>query len=150
MTEPRKQVTVDDVERRLILEHKKPYFDWLKQVVTLALAALTALLALQGHYVPVKPLYQMLLVVGWVALAVSILAGLYALRSEYSTPLSAAQTLRNIRRGQGEVAAVHHLQAGGGYPPPGGHRASVTTLVICFALALICICAFASVNLLLR
>ena len=39
----RKQVTLEDVERRLVEEHRKPYYDWLRHLITLAVATLTTL-----------------------------------------------------------------------------------------------------------
>jgi hypothetical protein len=140
-------VTPEDVERRLVLEHKKPYFDWLRHVVTLALAALTTLVALQGHYVPSHPKFSWLLAVGWVSLAVVIACGLFALRSEYSTPLAAAAKLRALRASGGEEAAVAYLRQSNGTLPHPLHKWSVRGMVAAFIIALCSVCAFAIVNL---
>ena len=148
MNQPeRKLVTPEDVERRLVAEHKKPYFDWLRHVVTLALAALTTLVALQGHYVPKQPHVPYLLAVGWVALAITIVAGLFALRSEYATPLTAAKKLRKIRATSGESAAAAHLQQSGGTLPHPLHKWAVRAMVASFLVALCSVCGFAVANL---
>src|SRR5437773_6698007 len=129
MNEPsRKTVTFEDVERRVVGEHSKPYYDWLRHVVTLALAALTPLVALQGHYVPQKPAFPVLLAVGWAALAVTIVAGLFALRSEYSTPLRAARRIREIRSTQGDQAAAAALSSNSGTLPSPMHKWSVRAM----------------------
>ena len=143
-----KTVTLDDVERRLIVEHGKPYYDWLRHVVTLALAALTALIALQGHYVPQQPKLPALLAVGWASLAITILAGLFALRSEYATPLAAAQRIKTMRATIGDAATAEHLTRRGGTLPNKYHKYAVRGMVTSFIVALVSICAFAIANLL--
>jgi hypothetical protein len=149
MSQPeRKLVTLEDIERRLVAEHTKPYYDWLGHVVTLALAALTALVALQGHYVPQSPRLPMLLALGWASLAVTIVSGLFALRSEYATPLAAAKELRTMRATLGDAATAGLLTKRGGTPPNRLHPWAVGTMVMSFMVALVAICAFAIVNLL--
>lgn len=148
MNEPqRKLVTVEDIERRLVGEHRKPYFDWLRLVVTLALAALTTLVALQGHYVPQNPVAPYLLAVGWVALALTIVAGLFALRSEYATPLAAAREIRSARSALGDQAAAAEITRNPGTGPSPFHKWAVRAMVACFLTALGSICTFAIVNL---
>ncbi len=148
MSEPtRKTVTFEDVERHLVGEHRKPYYDWLRHLVTLALAALTTLVALQGHYVPQKPALPVLLAIGWAALALTIVSGLFALRSEYSTPLRAARRIREIRATQGDEATATALNSNSGALPNPVHKWSVRAMVISFLVALVAICTFAIVNL---
>lgn len=143
----RKNVTFEDVERRLVESHLKPYYDWLRHVVTLALAALTTLVALQGHYVPKSPVAPYLLALGWVALAVSIVFGPFALRSEYAMPLSAVEPIKRMRRTQGDVAAAISLNSNSGTLPHPLHKWAVRGMVFCFLIALFSICTFAVVNL---
>lgn len=144
----RKPVTLDDIERRLVQEHGKPYYDWLRQVVTLAIAALTALVALQGHYVPKQPRLPVLLAIGWSALAITIAAGLFALRSEYAIRLAAARRIRTMRATLGDAATAERLTKRGGTPPTKFHRWSVRTMVVSFMVSLVAICGFSIVNLL--
>jgi hypothetical protein len=143
----RKTVTFEDVERRLVGEHRKPCYDWLRHVVTLALAALTALVALQGHYVPQKPVAPFLLAVGWAALAITIVSGLFALRSEYTTPLLAARRIREMRAQHGDQFAATSLEKNSGTLPNSMHKWSVRAMVGSFLVALASICAFAIANL---
>lgn len=144
----RKPVTLDDIERRLVQEHGKPYYDWLRQVVTLAIAALTALVALQGHYVPKQPRLPVLLAIGWSALAITIAAGLFALRSEYAIRLATARRIRTMRATLGDAATAERLTKRGGTPPTKFHRWSVRTMVVSFMVSLVAICGFSIVNLL--
>lgn len=143
----RKTVTFEDIERRLIGEHRKPYYDWLRHVVTLALAALTTLVALQGHYVPQKPAFPFFLAIGWAALALTIVSGLFALRSEYSTPLLAARRIREMRAIQGDHFTAISLNKNSSTMPNSMHKWSVGTMVTSFLVALTSICAFAIANL---
>ncbi len=146
-TPERKLVTFEDVERRLMSESRKPYFDWLRHIVTLALAALTALVALQGHYVPLKPKLPMFLAIGWCALAVAIFCGVFALRSEYITPLAAAKKWRKLRQELGDEAVGRLLNSNTGTQPHWSHKWSVRIMVISFVVAVASICCFAIVNL---
>jgi len=143
----RKIVTFEDVERRAVGAHIKPYYDWLRLVVTLALAALTTLVALQGHYVPSKPKFPLLLALGWVSLSLTIVSGLWALRSEYSTPLRSIQRIRSLRREHGDAYAAAALSKNSGTLPAPTHKWAVRGMVGSFLVALIAICAFAIANL---
>ena len=143
----RKSVTFEDVERRLVGAAFKPYFDWLRHVVTLAVAALTALVALQGHYVPQKPAVPYLLAVGWAALAMTILLGLVALRAEYATPLAAARKIRATRATHGDALAAGNLNRNSGTVPGPLHKWSVRLMVAHFVVALAAVCTFAIANL---
>lgn len=148
MTEQnRKTVTFEDIERRLISSHQKPYFGWLRHVVTLALAALTSLVALQGHYVPQKPSWVILLAVGWASLAFTIVFGLIALQAEYKTPLAAAKKIREMRALHGDHATASALNRNFATQPGRTHRWSVRAMVCFFLIALTSICCFAVVNL---
>jgi len=97
MNNDRKIVTLDDIERRHSLDSRRPYFDWIRQVVSLSTAALTALIALQGNYLPSNPQLPFLLVICWLALLLTIFLGIFALRAEYQTSLDAINELRISR-----------------------------------------------------
>jgi hypothetical protein len=145
--QPRKTVTFEDLERRHIDAHGKAYYPWLRHVVTLALAALTSLVALQGHYVPSAPRLPLALAVGWAALGVCILSGLYALRSEYATPLNAAKDTRQRRVKYGDAQVAHEMNVNVGHSPPRMHKWAVRLMVASFIVALTAICGFAIANL---
>ena len=131
----------------MLSAHQKPYFDWRRHVVTLALAALTSLVALQGHYVPQNPSWVLALAVGWGSLVLTIFFGLVALQAEYKTPLSAATKIRKLRASQGDQAAALALNRNSGTSPGRIHRWSVRAMVSSFLTALLSTCAFAVVNL---
>lgn len=143
----RKIVTLDDIERRHIANHIEPYFNWIRHVVTLSVGALTALVALQGHYVPRSPQLPMALAVCWVALATSIACGLFALRAEYLSPLAAAQRLRTMRAAHGDNATARWVSENNGTPQPWQHKLAVRLMLSCFLVALSSLCAFAVANL---
>lgn len=147
MDSDRKQVTLEDIERRTLSSHLMPYYNWLRHVVTLALAALTSLVALQGHYVPSKPQYPMLLAIGWASLALTIVFGLWALRAEYATPLRSVRRLREMRAKHGDAYAAATLSSNSGTLPHPSHKWAVRGMVVSFLVALAAICAFAVANL---
>jgi hypothetical protein len=148
MTEmERKIVTLDDIERRHIQNHAKPYYDWIRQVVTLAAGSLTALVALQGHYVPRNPAHPRTLAIAWVALALTILFGLLALRAESSLHLASARRLRAIRATHGDAYATRFVRRSTGMGPGWIHRWSVNLMLLSFLVALVSLCFFSIANL---
>jgi hypothetical protein len=142
-----KTVTFEDIERRLINQARDPYYNWLRHVVTLSLAALTSLVALQGHYMPTDPTAVHLLAIGWLALAVVIMCGLYVLSAEHRTPLKAAKEIRKMRKDFGDYYAVEQLNKNRPTYPGGQHNLAVRIMVASFLIALLSICAFAIINL---
>lgn len=148
MEEPRKQVTLDDIERRHMAGAFAPYYEWLRHLVTLATGTLTVTVTLQGYYVPKAPLLPWALVGAWLCLVLSIGAGLFALRWQYRGPLKAAKSLRLLRARLGDAAAAVHVQQGRDTAPPSSHKWSVRVASTSFALALLALCLFSSWNLL--
>ena len=148
MTSDRKIVTLDDIERRHILNHRKPYFDWIRQIVSLSTASLTALIALQGSYLPSHPQLPFLLAICWLALLLTIPLGIFALRSEYQTPLDALKQIKKSRAEIGDQETTILISNGtlSGAVPPWHHRWSVRLMVTLFIISLSSLCAFAIVN----
>jgi hypothetical protein len=144
--EGRKSVTVDDVIRRHWLEHEAPYYGWIRQVVTLATAALTATVALQGHYVPKQPAWPWLLALTWAALALSVATGLAALRYQYRSRQDTANALLEMKAQRGEAATAQALEAGWSLPVPALHGILVLAMAACFGLGLAALCTFAALN----
>ena len=145
----RKTLTLDDLERRHMANHLEPYWGWIRLVLSLATGALTLLVSLQGHYVPKQPVHPWLLVLAWVLLVLSVVAGLWALRWSHIGPLVAARNLRRLRRKAGDAGAVAVLaRGGGGAMPPANHRWSIWLMSASFVSALLLLCAFSAVNLL--
>jgi hypothetical protein len=143
----RKHVTLNDLERRNSIAHLKPYYDWIRHVVSLSTASLTALIALQGNYLPSHPRAIYFLALAWLALLSTILLGIFALRAEYTTPLAAVERIRKMRATYGDAYAANNIMQGNGTPPRWFHKWAVRLMVGSFALALGSLCLFAVVNL---
>lgn len=146
MTE-RKMVTLDDIERRLIASHQKPYYDWLRHVVTLAVGSLTALVTLQGHYVPRNPELPIALALTWITLAMTIFLGIFALRAEYSLPLAAARDLQSMRATYGDNQTASLVMSGRSLKPSWHHRWAVRLMLSSFFVAVSSLCVFSIKNL---
>lgn len=144
----RKIVTLDDLERRHLQGHNDPYWQWIRLVVTLSTGSLTALVSLQGHYVPKHPVLAWVLVLAWAAHALAIASGLLALRWSYRGPLHAAYSLRRLRQTQGDEAAKRWVTRGRQTRVPAWHRWSVQVMTASFLLALVALCWFSAANLL--
>lgn len=148
MSNDRVVVTLDDLVRRHVEDHRKPYYDWLRLLITLCTGTLTALVALQTHYVPRHPQQLWALALCWGALTTSIFLGLLALRAEYLSPLEAAQKIQNSRVTVGERATeILVLNRQFQVTPPWHHRWAVRLMLALFFLALLFLCVFAISNL---
>ncbi|MGE4500140.1 MAG: hypothetical protein AB7C96_07305 [Hydrogenovibrio sp.] len=143
----RKTVTLDDIERRHVTAHITPYYSWIRHVVSLSTASLTALIALQGHYLPSHPQAISLLALSWLSLLLTVLSGLVALRSEYATPLAAVKKIREMRRDHGDMYAANQIQQRNSTPPHWSHKWAVRLMLSAFSIGLICLCIFAVINL---
>lgn len=141
-------VTLDDLERRGVAAHVKPYYDWIRHIVSLSIASLTALIALQGSYLPNHPQVICFLALAWLALLSTILLGLVALRAEYTTPLASASRIRKMRVEHGDAYAANSITKGSSTLPHWSHKWSVRLMVGSFVVALCSLCVFAVVYLL--
>jgi hypothetical protein len=147
MSNDRKIVTLDDIERRHLADHRKPYYDWLRHLVTLCIGTLTALVALQGHYVPLHPKLLWALALCWAALTATIFFGILALRAEYLLPLVAVQKIQISRATVGDDATAQLISRGGlQISPSWHHRWAVRLMLTLFFLALLSLCTFAISN----
>lgn len=113
----RNLVTLDDLERRFVSEHLKPFYDWIRLVISLSTVSLTLLVSLQSHYIPKEPKSVWLLAACWLSLVVSVGSGLLALSGEYQTPLDMARDLRQRRIDCGDVATVADVVKNPGFAP---------------------------------
>ena len=150
MNNERKIVTLDDLERRGGEMHRQPYFDWIRHVVSLATAALTALIALQSSYLSSHPQLPILLAACWLALLVTILLGILVLRTEYITPLNSVNRLRALRAEHGDEYTKNYISKNSSVKPPWYHSWAVRLMVFSFVLSLVLLCIFAVINLLVR
>ena len=143
----RKIVTLDDIERRHIADHRAAFYAWIKHITTLSSTILTALVALQKYYIPETPEGLILLQLCWGSLALCIVLGLVALYGESQTLLDAAIDLRKVRLEYGDQYAAHNLANGKPIYPRRFFSISQKLLPYCFALALFSLALFAILNL---
>lgn len=97
---------LDRADSALAAAQHTAYYAWIKHVVSLSVAALTALVSLQSHYVPQEPALPGALAVSWVALLLAIAAGMKAMEGEHRTQIEAANQLREWRDTFGETEAM--------------------------------------------
>jgi hypothetical protein len=142
----RRIVKLDDIERRLVKVHRKPFHDWIRQIVTLSSGGLTLLVGLRGNYVPHDPKALWTLYVCWISLATCILSGVVCLAYEWRIPLLAAKHVRDMRIEQGEAATIQHVQTHVGPPVPGIAKWSSILTFCSFCVAVIALTAFALLN----
>ena len=129
-----------------MLEHRKAYYPWIRQVVTLASTSLTALVALQKYYISDKPVGLLLLKLCWVALALSIVLGVVGLYSESHTPLRAANILIEHRRKYGDQAAAEYVAQEKGTAPKKIFLIAQRYTGWCYGFSLLCLATFAVLN----
>jgi hypothetical protein len=147
MEDGRKQVTVKDVVLRLSASHRKPYYNWLRQILGLASGALTLLVALQGSYIPQHPVGLPLLQLCWGLLAASILSSLLALYGESAIPLDAANNLRRMFHAKGEAQTALYIQRNDYAPPKRLYEWAEKATVLCFAASVVLMALFGAINL---
>lgn len=94
------------IERDLVSKWEIPYFNWIRQIVTLSASGLTLLVALQKNYVPQNPTGLWLLQLCWCLLAISIVSGLLVLFGESQRNLDAANYLRKKRIEKGALRLI--------------------------------------------
>lgn len=143
----RKVVTLDDIERRLVLEHIGPHYEWIRHVVSLCTGSLTVLVSLQTHYVPKAPRGLWLLGLCWFLLAASVLSGLVALRGEDQTALDAAKDLRRMRRELGDEAVAVRLSRNSAFGPRPIFTWARRIMIASFSVAIAALTVFAMLNL---
>jgi hypothetical protein len=142
-----KVVTLDDIERRLVSEHLKPHYDWIRHVVSLSTASLTLLVSLQSHYVPKVPKGVWLVALCWLLLALAILCGLLALRGEDQTLLDAARDLRQKRVDFGDEATAAAVMRNSGFTPRPIYAWARRLMICSFSAGVVTLAIFAVWNL---
>lgn len=129
-------------------KHHKPYYDWIRNVITLSVAALTSLVALQQSYIPKEPKFIWMLALSWLGFLCTILTGIYALRSEFMSYLDSIDTLNRMRKEKGEARAILEIQRTGLTAKPNRwHRLAVMIMQWSFVIALFGLSMFAVLNL---
>jgi hypothetical protein len=144
----RKLVTLDDIDRRLVSAHVKPYYDWIRRVISLSTVSLTLSVSLQSHYIPKEePKWVWLLALCWVSLAISVLFGVLALRGEYKTPLDAARELRQSRIDYGDEAAASAAARNPDFKPKDKFKWAQRVMIFSFVSGVVSLAFFAVRNL---
>lgn len=143
----RNVVSLDDIKSRLVSEHLKPYYDWIRLVISLSTVSLTVLVSLQSHYIPKEPKWVWLLAACWMSLVVSVASGLLALSGEYQTPLDAAQDLIQRRIDHGDAATAAALMRNFGFRPRFIFKCARRVMVYAFLSGVLSIALFAVRNL---
>jgi len=146
MAEPRQELTLDDIQRRHVAEHRKPYYDWLRQIVTLCSGALTLLVALQNNYVPQHPSGLWLLQFCWLSLACSILSGMVALYGESGIHVDAHNRIGRMRRTFGDAQTVAHIQANNSPRVKKVYTIAAKATFYCFVVSVLLLTVFGVVN----
>lgn len=131
----------------MVTQHREPFNNWLRQLVTLSSGALTLLVGLQGQYVPQHPKGLILLRASWGLLAVAVLAGIVALRGEWQTLLDATFELGRLRQTRGDVAAIASLSTDSSYRPRKTFLVATQVTFWAFAFAVLLLAVFAIWNL---
>lgn len=146
--EPRKDVTLDDIERRLVLEYGEKRYNWHRQLVTLSSGGLTLLVSFQSNYVPEHPDFIIFLTLCWGALAISILSGILALVGAAQTPLDVAVTLSRHRENHGDSETARFLNETNGISQRERlpYQVAERLLVGSFVVALVSLSVFAILN----
>jgi hypothetical protein len=117
------------------------YYDWVKQMLSLSFAALTALVALQGNYRPDTDLARYLLWGTFASLAASVIASAIVLRGE-------SHAIRHLSRQFAEESqqpSEYRKRVHVGSPPAVARLASLC-LPWALSLSVLCLFAFSVVN----
>jgi hypothetical protein len=119
------------------------YFAWVRHMMLMATGELTALIALQGQFVPARPQLLWSLSVTWISLATALVLASVVLYGEYDVEE------RMLRETQ---IAVNQIQAGSSSQfvspkRPWWQKMARTMFPLSLAASLVFLCTFALANL---
>jgi len=140
------QITINDIERRLVSENRERHFAFVKNLITLSSSGLTLLIALQKSYVTESSEYIFILQICWASLAIAIASGLLVLFGESQSILDAANHLRKQRNALGDQAVAQILNSEIGFTPRRIFKHAFTLLVGSFLVSLVSLALFAILN----
>ena len=147
MSDQRKIVTLDDIERRHNLKYVERIQAWHRQLMVLASGGLTLLVSLQGSYVPSNPKALWLLQGCWLSLAICVASGVLVIFGEAQGYRDAQLRLAKHRKDHGDEATTRWIIATGGhYPERRIFYHGRQIFVGAFVLALVLLCWFAVIN----
>lgn len=143
-----KPITLDDIERRLILDYSEKRYQWHKQLTSLCAGGLTLLISFQTSYVPENPDNLILLKICWASLTIAIISGVLALVGAAQTPLDIAVYLSRNRTKHGDSQVIQHLNETNGIAKRERipYMIAERLLVATFLTALVSLAVFAILN----
>jgi hypothetical protein len=141
------ELEIREIARRRFVEHMAPFHNWIRSIVNLSAGALTLLVGLQGQYVGPHSQGLWLLRLSWGILASTILTGVFALMSEWRTPLDAGMNLWKVLREDGVESANRYLEDNPMYSPRKSLQAAVLATFFLFCFSVVSIAVFAIWNL---
>lgn len=141
-------MTLDDIERRLLLEYGEKRYQWHRHLTTLSASGLTLLVSFQSNYVPERANYLFLMPICWAALAIAMCSGILALVGAAQTPLDIAVSLRRSREKNGDSHAIQRLNEINGISARERlfYQIAERFLVASFLIALVSLAMFAILN----
>lgn len=117
------------------------YYDWVKQMLSLSFAALTALVALQGNYKPNSDLPRYLLWATFSALAASVIASAIILRGDGQATRDLSRQMAEDSQRPSHTRSGMHLGS-----PPRYAKFAQKCLPWILALSVLCLSVFAITN----
>ena len=126
---------------RLIQEATQRYFDWVRLMLSLSFAGLTALVALQGNYTPDTDLGRYFLWATFGSLASSVVCSAIVLRGQGQSILAVAHQIASDVQKPPENRSTRYAA---GLP----HHAKIARRILPWALVLsvLCLSSFGIVN----
>lgn len=141
--------TLVQLQHKLLEEHSATYYQWIKNLITLASGVLTALISFRNAYIPQTPTAIWLLQYCWFFLFETVVLGQLAIYGQTHAPFEAAvrieDVLKKSKKEKENAWAVASVQGVTAAPSRLFHFASQIAVVL-FALALFALVLFATIN----
>ena len=137
------------LQQVLLESHSSTYYQWIKNLITLASSVLVALISFRSTYIPQDPKAIWLLQYCWIFLSGSAILGQLALYGQSQAPYEVAcrigDVLKKSKTEKENAWAVAVVQGVTSAPNRLFHFASQAALVL-FALALVLLVLFGAQN----
>lgn len=137
------------MQQKLLEEHSSTYYQWIKNLITLASSVLVVLISFRNTYIPLNPTAFWLLQCCWSFLFGTIVLGQLALYGQIQAPFEVALRLEDVlkksKKEKENTWAVAAVQGVTATPNRLFHLASQISAVL-FVLALFLLVLFAAIN----
>lgn len=137
------------MQHKLLEDHSSTYYQWIKNLITLASSVLVALISFRNAYIPQNPTAIWLLQCCWSFLFGTAVLGQLALYGQTHAPFEAALRLEDVlkksKKEKENAFAVAAVQGVTAAPSRLFHFASQIAVVL-FVLALFVLVLFAAIN----